>query len=75
MASADFMTPRRLFNSDGNYAAQDQAMYSLRQYMEIGEWLPDTMEAYQERLGLYLGTVIVFEEVLQPLLEAYSRLC
>ncbi|KAL1690633.1 hypothetical protein GGG16DRAFT_113956 [Schizophyllum commune] len=73
MASADFMTPRRLFNSDGNYAAQDQAMYSLRQYMEIGEWLPDTMEAYQERLGLYLGTVIVFEEVLQPLLEAYSR--
>ncbi|KAL1713596.1 hypothetical protein EV715DRAFT_295950 [Schizophyllum commune] len=72
MASADFMTPRRLFNSGGNYAAQDQAMYSLRQYMEIGEWLPDTMEAYQERLGLYIGTVIVFEEVLQPLLEAYS---
>ena len=74
MASADFMTPRRLFNSDGYHAAQDQAMYSLRQYMEFGEWLPDTMEAYQERLGLYLGTVIVFEEVLQPLLEAYSRL-
>ncbi|KAL1673567.1 hypothetical protein EV122DRAFT_282841 [Schizophyllum commune] len=73
MASTDFMTPRNLLNSDGNYAAQDQAIYDLLKYMEFGESLPETMADYQERLGLSLFIAISFEHVLEPLLEAYIR--
>ncbi|KAL1725481.1 hypothetical protein EV714DRAFT_239997 [Schizophyllum commune] len=73
MASTDFMTPRGLLKSDGNYAAQHQAIYDLVKYMEFGESLPETMAEYQERLGLSFAVMIFLQQVLEPVLEAYSR--
>ena len=75
MANAGAMTPRGLLNADGNYIAQHQAMYDLLKYILMGQQLPDTGEAYQDRLALDpLAFMWVFNDI-PPLVEAYAQVC
>ena len=68
------MTPRGLLNTDGNYAAQHQAMYDLLKYIQVGQSLPETLEAYEYRLRLnFLALVYLLWQQLSPLWEAYGK--
>ena len=74
MADGDSMTPKGLLNSDGNYAAQHQAMYDLLKYIQVGQSLPESLEAYEYRLRLnFLALVYFLWQQLAPLWEAYGK--
>ncbi|KAI5892276.1 uncharacterized protein SCHCODRAFT_02578359 [Schizophyllum commune H4-8] len=74
MADNGSMTARGLLNSDGNYAAQHQAMYDLLKYIQVGQSLPETLEAYEYRLRLnFLALIYVLWQQLSPLWEAYGK--
>ncbi|KAL1673566.1 hypothetical protein EV122DRAFT_282840 [Schizophyllum commune] len=74
MANADPMTPRSLLNSDGNYAAQHEAMYDLLKYIQVGQALPTNVSEYENRLLLNVLAVIYFlYEELAALWEAYGK--
>ncbi|KAL1690632.1 hypothetical protein GGG16DRAFT_113955 [Schizophyllum commune] len=74
MPDADSMTPRGLLNTDGNYAAQHQAMYDLLKYIQVGQSLPETLEAYEYRFRLnFLALVYLLWQQLSPLWEAYGK--
>ncbi|KAI5892273.1 uncharacterized protein SCHCODRAFT_01152362 [Schizophyllum commune H4-8] len=73
MSSTDFIAPRGLSHSDGNYAAQDQVIDDLLRYIEIVQSLPETIAEYQERFGFSLLIVSELDQVLEGLFEAYTR--
>ncbi|KAL1662818.1 hypothetical protein GGF50DRAFT_58195 [Schizophyllum commune] len=74
MVNADSMTPRGLMNSDGNYAAQHQAMYDLLKYIQVGQALPTNISEYEYRLLLNFLAVIAFlYPELAALWEAYGK--